>query len=218
MMNIADSTDETQLAEIISPESAKTINIELKVAHSNIIDYSYQYQSRTVKTSKLIVLLQSKNAEQYCLGVAKLQNQNHEELKTFQKRFSQDTIWKFHCLKLLNENPAFVHTSCRIAIDLRKSKTEATLQSASFPPAPVPTCNIADILQLRQTQRFDLMAIPSAIIEERKSSAGMRIADVRLVDGSNNITVGKEHEYASLPLTLFFAQEAELNTFKTLCW
>ena len=37
MMNIADSTDETQLAEIISPESAKTINIELKVAHSNII-------------------------------------------------------------------------------------------------------------------------------------------------------------------------------------
>ena len=59
------------------------------------------------------------------------------------------------------------------------------------------------------------MAIPATIIEERKSGAGMRIVDVRLVDGSNNTTVGTEHEYASLPLTLFFAQEAELKTFKT---
>ena len=89
--SVTGSTDEAQLAEIVSPESAKTSNIGLKVPHSNIIPYSYQYQGRTVTTSKLQVLLQSKKTDQYCLGVAKLQNQNHEELKTFQKRFSQDS-------------------------------------------------------------------------------------------------------------------------------
>ena len=60
-------------------------------------------------------------------------------------------------------------------------------------------------------QRFDLMAITTKILEERKSGTGMIIADVRLVDGSKQHTAT---EYASLPLTLFFKDAAELNTFK----
>ena len=74
MVNITDSTDEAQLAEIVSPESAQTTIIELKVSHSTILRYSYQYQGRTVTTSKLQVVLQSKKAEQYYLVMAKLQN------------------------------------------------------------------------------------------------------------------------------------------------
>jgi hypothetical protein len=59
------------------------------------------------------------------------------------------------------------------------------------------------------------MAIPAKIIEERKSGAGMRIMDVRLVDGSpKEGSTDTEHEYASLPLTLFFKTEAELTSFK----
>ena len=114
-----------------------------------------------------------------------------------------------------SEKPAFLHTSCRIAIDLRKSQAEAVLQSTDFPPAPVPTVTIADILQLKQMQRFDLMAIPAKIIDERQSGTGMRIADVRLVDGSKKThTDSTEHAYASLPLTLFFKSAAELEAFK----
>ena len=86
--------------------------------------------------------------------------------------------------KLLNDKPAFVHTSVRITIDLRKSEAQAMLQSSLFPEAPVPTCTVVDILQLQQMQRFDLMAIPAKIINERTSSTGMCIIDVRLVDGS----------------------------------
>ena len=33
-------------------------------------------------------------------------------------------------------------------------------------------------------QRFDLMAIPAKILDERRSGAGMRIADLLLVDGT----------------------------------
>ena len=60
-----------------------------------------------------------------------------------QDRFQTGTTWKFKAIKLLNEKPAFIHTTCRIIIDLRKSQAQAMLQSTSFPEAPVPTCTIA---------------------------------------------------------------------------
>ena len=159
---------------------------------------------------KLQIILQSKIAEQYCLGVAKLQKKDKNELKALATRWQTGTTWRFTTLTLLNDKPAFIHTPCRITIDLRKAKATALLQSTSFPQAPVPTATIADILELQQMQRFDLMAITIKILEERKSGTGMIIADVRLVDGSKQQTAT---EYASLPLTLFFKDAAEMNTF-----
>ena len=106
-----------------------------------------------------------------------------------------------------------IHTSCRIAIDLRKSQAQALLQSTSFPQTPVPTVTIADVLQLTQMQHFDLMAIVAKVLDERSSRAGMNIADVRLVDGSKE-NDSNTTEYASLPLTLFFKDATELASFK----
>ena len=87
------------------------------------------------------------------------------------------------------------------------------LHSTHSPEVPVPTVTIADVLQLKQMQRFDVMAIPIKIIEERQSATGVRIADVRLVDGSKQAD-STSTEYASLPLTLFFQTEAELISIK----
>ena len=78
-------------------------------------------------------------------------------------------------IKLVNEEPSFVHTACRITVDLRQSKTSAMLQSTSFPETPEPPCTIADILQLKQMQRFDLMAIPTEIIAERMTLSSMSL-------------------------------------------
>ena len=41
-------------------------------------------------------------------------------------------------------------------------------------------------MQLKSLQRFDLMAIPSCILDRRRSGAELVIVDVRLVDGSTN--------------------------------
>jgi hypothetical protein len=183
-----EQTEGPQLAELMSPQAGLTSDIELKVIRNEIINYSYKSEGVEVSTQKLQVLLQSKIADQYCLGVAKLQRKDKAELKKIQDRFQTGTTWKFKTIKHLSEKPAFIHTTCRITVDLRKSQAQAVLQSTSFPEAPVPTCTIADILQLKQMQRFDLMAIPAAIIDERQSGAGMRIADVRLVDGSKQAT------------------------------
>ena len=131
------------------------------------------------------------------------------ELKKVKEKWQIGTTWRFKAITLLNDKPAYIHTSCRIAIDLRKSQAQALLQSTSFPQTPVPTVTIADVLQLTQMQRFDLMAIVAKVLDERKSGAGMHIADVRLVDGSKEIDT-----YASLPLTLFFKDAAELASLK----
>ena len=210
-------TEEPQLAELLNQEAGLTSEIELKVVHTQVIEYSYKANNGDQVTSqKVQVVLQSKIPEQYCLGVAKLQKKTGDkaELKKIQDRWQTGTTWKFKAIKLLNEKSPFIHITCRVTIDLRNSQVQALLQSTGFPEAPVPTITIADVLQLRQMQRFDFMAIPAGIIAERGSKTGMRIADVRLVDGSKQTSTTTECAYASLPLTLFFKNETELNLFK----
>ena len=202
-----------QLAELVTQEAGLSCEIELKVIRSDIVHYSYNYKENQVITQKLQIVLQSKQAEQYCLGVAKLQKKDEAELKKVRDRWQIGTTWKFKSITLLNEKPAFIHTACRVAIDLRKSQAQALLQSTSFPQTPVPTVTIADVLQLTQMQRFDLMAIVAKVLDERKSGAGMYIVDVRLVDGSKD-TDSNTTEYASLPLTVFLKDAAELASLK----
>jgi len=196
-------TEEPQLAELVNQEAGLSTEIELKVIRNEIMDYTYTWQGKQVPTQKLQIILQSKIAEQYCLGVAKLQKKDKTELKKIADRWQTGTTWRFKALTLLNDKPAYIHTPCRIAIDLRKAQAQALLQSTSFPETPVPTVTIADVLQLKQMQRFDLMAIAAKILDERKAGTGMNIADVRLVDGSKEDD-SNTTEYASLPLTRFF--------------
>ena len=155
-----------------------------------------------MSTQKKQIILQSNIPEQYCVGVAKLQQKDKTELKNIAERWRIGTEWRFTAITVLNEKPAYIHTPCRVAIDLRKSQVQALLQSSSFPQTPVPTVTIADVLQLRHMQRFDVMAIPTKILDERKAGTGMHIADVRLVDGSKE-NDSNTAEYASLPLTIF---------------
>ena len=206
-------TEEPQLAEIVNQEAGASTAIELKVIRNDRVHYTYPWKGEQVPTQKIQIVLQSKVAEQYCLGVAKLQKKDETELKKVQDRWQIGTTWRFTTITLQNDKPAYIHTSCRIAIDLRKSQAQALLQSTSFPQMPVPTVTIADVLQLMQMQRFDLMAIVAEILEERKAGTGMNIADVRLVDGSKD-NDSNTTEYASLPLTLFFKDAAELTSFK----
>ena len=156
--------------------------IELKVIRNEIVEYTYPWNGNQVSSQKVQIILQSKIPDQYCMGVARLQKKDKNELKKMADRWQTGSTWRFKAITLLNDKAAYIHTPCRIAVDLRKSQAQALLQSTSFPQAPVPTVTIADVLQLKQMQRFDLMAIAAKIIEERASATGMRIADVRLVD------------------------------------
>ena len=210
-------TEEPQLAELVTQEAGLSTEIELKVIRNDLVHYKYTVKANQVPTQKVQIVLQSKQAEQYCLGVAKLQRKDKSELKKIADRWQTGTTWRFKAITLLNDKPAYIHTPCRIAIDLRKSQAQALLQSTVFPQAPVPTVTIADVLQLEQMQRFDLMAIAAKIIDVRTSGTGMHIADVRLVDGSKQ-TDSTTTEYASLPLTFFFQRCDRTDFVQRLHW
>jgi len=100
-----------------------------------------------VTTQKLQVILQSKIPDQYCVCVAKLQKKDKSELQKIADRWQTGTTWRFKAIILQGDKPAYIHTPCRIAIDLRKSQAQALLQSTVFPQAPVPTVTIADLLK-----------------------------------------------------------------------
>ena len=208
-------TEEPQLAELLTQEAGSSTEIELKVIRNDIVHYKYTVKANQaqVPTKKVQIVLQSKAAAQYCLGIARLQRKDETELQKFRERWQIGTTWRFKAITIFNDKTAYIHTTCRIAIDLRKSQAQALLQSTSFPQTPEPTVTIKDVLKLKHMQYFDLMAIVTKILDERSSQGRMHIVDVRLVDGSKDDD-SNTTEYASLPLTLFFKDAAEFGSFK----
>ena len=141
-----------------------------------------------------------------------MKNKDEKELKDLRKKFAPDTEWSFTKVRLDKaEKPQYIHTSCRIAIDFRASTTTALLQSSCFPKTPTPVTTIADILTLKKQQRFDVIAVPTALMEKRSARGGLVVADVRLADGS----VGPKTETnKTMTLTLFFQTEASFSSFE----
>ena len=66
-------TEEPQLAELVTQEAGLSTEIELKVIRNDLVHYTYTSKGNQVPTQKVQIVLQSKQAEQYCLGVAKIQ-------------------------------------------------------------------------------------------------------------------------------------------------
>ena len=77
-------TEEPQLAELVTQEAGLSTEIELKVIRNDLVHYKYTFRGSQVATQKLQIVLQSKQAEQYCLGVAKLQKKTKPSLRKFE--------------------------------------------------------------------------------------------------------------------------------------
>ena len=77
------------MAELVNQEAGMSTEIELKVIRNEVMDYAYRYNGNEVATQKLQIVLQSKRAEQYCLGVAKLKNKDKAELKKIADRWQR---------------------------------------------------------------------------------------------------------------------------------
>ena len=81
-------TEEPQLAELVNQEADLATEIELKVIRNDLVDYTYPFNGQR-QTQKVQIVVQSKVADQYCLGVAKLQRKNKTELKQVQDCFEE---------------------------------------------------------------------------------------------------------------------------------
>ena len=215
-MKTADATEHgtlTPLAELVSNEVGQTGEWNMRVFRSDIVEYQYAWKGKNVSARKLQLILLSTWPEQYCLAIAKQKQSNTKELDALKDKYCPNTTWKLSNVVLFtSEKSQYIHTSCRIAIDIRNTKIAPMLQSTSFPTMPAPATTIASVLQLRKQQRFDLMAIPSNILDKRHSGAGQIIADVRLIDDSKN--PADNACKSAMPLTLFFKGETEFSEFQ----
>ena len=102
-------TEEPQLGELVTQEAGLSTEIELKVFRNDLVHYTYTYKENQVSTQKLQIVLQSKQADQYCLGIAKLQKKDETELKKFRDRWQVGTTWKFKAITFVCSNKTSRH-------------------------------------------------------------------------------------------------------------
>ena len=175
---------EVPLTELVGDQAGLSNSWALCVHKNRLIEYSYPWHGKQVDQRKLELILLSRDGKHYCLGVAKqFKKGGEKELFELQKRFAEKSVWKFSKVKLLTEKAAFVHTSCRIVIDLRKTVVAAMLQSPEFPRGPHPVTTVAQVTELRSSQRFDLIGIIDEILDQRTTTAGPLI-EIRVIDGT----------------------------------
>ena len=144
-----DMEERTPLRELFSDQIGAAGSWDLKVYYSELKEYKYTWKGKEQTSRKLVTILLSLDADQYCLGLARSQKSG-DSLEALQRRFAPGTVWKFSNVTLYtSEKAQYVHTACRIAINLRSSRIAPMLQSMRFPTAPDPTTTIAATLQLK---------------------------------------------------------------------
>ncbi len=74
---VAIATEQSSsLAELLNQEAGQTGEYEIKVLRNELVDYSYTWQGKEIQSHKVMLLLQSRDATQYCLGFARLAKKN----------------------------------------------------------------------------------------------------------------------------------------------
>ena len=90
-----DIDEECTLAELACTQAGAAGAWYLKVYSADLVKYSYQWQGKNVDAQKLLVQFMSRNQNSYCLGVARMQKKNEQELKTLQGTYKVGSTWKF---------------------------------------------------------------------------------------------------------------------------
>ena len=207
----AEAQPEVSLKEIANQTAAKTASVEVKVIGSEILTYPYETKAgKKEEARKLHLLLSTKDASQYCIGVARMQRGKHQEITDLQKKFGINTIWKLDSLVLdKQEKTAYIHTEPKIAINVRATGVKSMLQSTTFPSAPEPSISLSDILCLKEYQRFDATVLITEITRESITPAGI-VCDCTLVDGSKT----EDGAYARMPISIWSNNNEKLALLK----
>ena len=206
----AEAIHEVSLKEIANATAAKTASVEVKVIGCEILSYEYEYRGKKEEARKLYVLFITKDASQYCIGVARMQRGKLQELTDLKKKFSINTVWKLDGLVLdKQEKTAYIHTEPKIAINVRTTPVKSMLQSTAFPSTPEPSINLSDVVSLKENQRFDLTALVTEVTRESPTHAGI-VCDCSLVDGSKT----ENGTYARMPISIWSTNSEQVQLLK----
>ena len=123
---------EIKLKEVLSQDAGKSAVIEMKVLAADLAVYEYQGRDGKKKEGrKLQIILITKDASQYCIGVAKMTPRGGvQEVEELQKKWTVGTCWKLSMIVTDKaEKQSYISTSVKTAIELRKRESKMLLQS-----------------------------------------------------------------------------------------
>ena len=112
----AGTEERTPLTELTSDETGAAGTWDVKVFDSSIKDYTYPWKGKEQTGRKLVVILLSLDADQYCLGLARAAKSG-ESLEALHGRFATGTQWRFSNVTLLTSEKAHYLVNLVLTMD-----------------------------------------------------------------------------------------------------
>ena len=172
----------------LNSQSAKVGHWIVKVHKADINEYEYMYQGQTRRGRRMDAVLISADASWYCLGCVKANKQAPMSVDQAAQQFKVDTMWRLTHVNFTDDNKSYVNTPFKHVIDMGKSKMTAVLNSLYvMPKAPAPPATLAEILQITNSQRFDVTGVVVSTTQPKfvDTKQGHRaVIDVTVVDQS----------------------------------
>ena len=176
----------------LTKSSAKAQDFLVRVYKPRKITYSYtsKRNGQKVEAARFTCILLGDNSEHYCEGILK---GTVADVDAALKKFLPLTAWKLSAVGLDNQQQdAFVHTSVRVVVDLKRTRCTPVLKSSqeetSLASAPAPQTTVADMMNIKSRRSFDVMAVVHSVSETRTPVGHRPVADVHLVDGTLTTT------------------------------
>ena len=172
----------------LTKSSAKTQDFLVRVYLPREHKYSYKSKrnGQQVEATRFTCILIGTNSEHNCEATLK---GSAAEVKTALEKFLPLTAWKLSKVGLDGQQQdAFVHTSIRVVIDLKRTQCTPVLKSSpqetSLASAPAPQTTVADMMNIKSRRCFDVMAVVHSVSDTRNPMGHPPVANVHLVDGT----------------------------------
>ncbi len=172
----------------LTKSSAKTQDFLVRVYKPREIKYSYKSRNngQLVHANRFTCILLGTDSEHYCEAILK---GTPAEVQAALKKFPPMTAWKLSSVGLdSRQQDAFVHTSVRVVVDLKRTTCTPVLKSSpeetSLASAPAPATTVADMMNIKSQRCFDVMAVVHSVSETRTPAGHPPVASVHLVDGT----------------------------------
>ena len=179
----------------LTSRSARIGKWQLGVCHAWEDEYEYQWEGET-KTGCCFkcLLVDILKPTVYCHAEFKKTRKNEKSYQAAKSKFTEGSILVFEQIGFGDSVKAqYLTASKREVINLASTKASPSLGSIAEASAvqPCPTGSVADKVELKQNQYFDLTALVKEVSALRPATSSRKVFDVCLIDGSTDPKSGK---------------------------
>ena len=169
-------------------------------------EYTWKSQKTTAKNFNCLLVDESDKSS-YCNAQFKLTKTNQKQFEQAEKKFTNGARFIFSKIVFHgNARKMYLNAPVKIMLDLAntRSKHMRTLATSSASAVqPWPELTIAALVDLTESQCFDISGLICAVSEKRQVNPTRSVFDVDLIDGSTDDDTARTR---IMKLTLFAAE------------